>query len=158
MGWLVKSIASGVLVLAMLVCIGLLAVNRVRVVDIVVLAASGAVLAVWGAGYVRKFGRAGPLDDEERKAAEAELGPGVPVPLSGTADRQGPGARAAAGSPAATAPGAALEQPPVFRPQTRQVWGGQDAIEGGQHPLLVARQAAADRQVVGRVVAAEEAV
>ena len=82
MRWLVKLIASGTLLLAMGVSIGLLGIHRFRVVAIAVLVASAIVLVAWSAGYVRKFSRTGPLDDEERKAAEAELGPGVPVPLS----------------------------------------------------------------------------
>jgi hypothetical protein len=57
----------------MFACVGLLAIHRFQVVAIVVLVASGTVLAVWGAGFVRKFGRSGPLNDEERQAAEAEL-------------------------------------------------------------------------------------
>jgi hypothetical protein len=81
-GGLGKLIASGALLLAMGISIGLLDIHRVQVVAIAVLVAAAIVLVAWRAGHVHKFGRAEPLVDEERKAAEAELGPGVPVSLS----------------------------------------------------------------------------
>lgn len=73
MRWLVKLIASGMLLLAMGVSIGLLGIHRFRVVAIAVLVTSAIVLVAWGAGYVRKFGRTGPLNAREQEAAEATL-------------------------------------------------------------------------------------
>jgi hypothetical protein len=49
-GWLAPFIAGGVLLVAMFACVGLLAIHRFQVVAIVVLVASGIVLAVWGGG------------------------------------------------------------------------------------------------------------
>jgi hypothetical protein len=81
MGWLLKSIASGVLLLAMSVSVGLLGVHRFQIVAVVILVASAIVLVAWGSTYLRRFGRSGPLDQDERRAAEAGLrgrGPTMP--------------------------------------------------------------------------------
>jgi hypothetical protein len=67
-----------VLLIAMFACIGLLAVHRFQIVAIVVLAASAIVLVAWSKGFWRKFGRNGPLNDEDRRAAAVRLRGRVP--------------------------------------------------------------------------------
>jgi hypothetical protein len=69
----VKVIASGVLLLSMGVSVGLLGVHRFQISAVVILVASALVLVAWGVGFVRKFGRSGPLNDKEQEAAEARL-------------------------------------------------------------------------------------